>query len=109
MIKKDKVVAKINELRKKARDLYGYSQFDAAYGEVLKALDTIEVKEIDLDEELSRLDQKIKDFLTTEEFEKDSAIYGHYWAIAKYAFLLGLEKQGEKKLEEKIANNGKIQ
>ena len=44
LIDKDKVVAEINELQKKARDLYGCSQFDTAYANVLKAIDTIEVK-----------------------------------------------------------------
>ena len=31
--------------------------------------------------------------VTNDEFEKDSAIAGHYWAIAKHAFLLGLKAQ----------------
>ena len=47
----------------------------------------------DLEKLLSDLDRKIKDFVTTEEFEKDSAIAGNYWAIAKHAFLLGLKTQ----------------
>ena len=47
----------------------------------------------DLEKVLSDLDREIKDFVTTEEFEKDSAMYGHYWAIAKHGFLLGLQAQ----------------
>jgi len=50
----------------------------------------------DLEKALSDLDREIKDFVTTDEFERDSAIAGHYWAIAKHAFLLGLKvKKGE--------------
>lgn len=49
----------------------------------------------DLEKALSDLDREIKDFVTTDEFEKDSATAGHYWAIAKHAFLLGLKTKGE--------------
>ena len=50
----------------------------------------------DLEKALSDLDKDIKEFVTTDEFEKDSAIAGYYWAIAKHAFLLGLKvKKGE--------------
>lgn len=50
----------------------------------------------DLEKALSDLDKDIKEFVTTDEFEKDSAIAGHYWVIAKHAFLLGLKvKKGE--------------
>lgn len=59
--------------------------------ELLDFINTLEVKELDLEEALSDLDKEIKEFVTTEEFEKDSAIAGHYWAIAKHAFLLGLK------------------
>lgn len=48
-------------------------------------------EKFDLEKALSDLDREIKDFVTTDEFEKDSAIVGHYWAIAKHAFLLGLQ------------------
>lgn len=67
----------------------------SAYQSFLHFLDTLEVKEANLDELLSNLDKDIKEFVTTEEFEKDSATYGHYWAIAKYAFLLGLKARGK--------------
>ena len=50
-------------------------------------------EKLDLEKALSDLDREIKDFVTTDEFEKDSAIAGHYWAIAKHAFLLGLKAQ----------------
>ena len=52
-------------------------------------------EKLDLEKALSDLDREIKDFVTTDEFEKDSAIAGHYWAIAKHAFLLGLKAQKE--------------
>ena len=55
----------------------------------------IEPKGVELDELLSNLDKEIKDFITTDEFDRDSAIGGHYWAIAKHAFLLGV-KHGKK-------------
>ena len=61
-----------------------------ALREILRFLDTSEVKEVDLEKTLSDLDKDIKEFITTEEFERDSAYCGHYWAIAKHAFLLGL-------------------
>ena len=52
-------------------------------------------KKVDLEKALSDLDREIKDFVTSDEFEKDSVIAGHYWAIAKHAFLLGLKAQKE--------------
>lgn len=54
-------------------------------------IDTFEVKEVDLDKALSDLDKDIKEFVTTEEFERESETSGHYWTIAKHAFLLGLK------------------
>lgn len=59
--------------------------------ESLFHFNTPEVKEVNLEKVLSDLDKDIKEFVTTEEFEKDSTIAGHYWAIAKHAFLLGLK------------------
>ena len=51
----------------------------------------------DLEKALSDLDKDIKEFVTTEEFENESAIAGHYWAIAKHAFYLGLKYRKENK------------
>jgi hypothetical protein len=56
-------------------------------------LDTLEIKEVSLDDALSSLDEDIKEFITTKEFENESALSGRYWAIAKHAFLLGLKAQ----------------
>ena len=53
--------------------------------------DELEFIYSDKKEENFDLDKDIKEFVTTDEFEKDSAIAGHYWAIAKHAFLLGLK------------------
>ena len=64
-----------------------------AYRTILSFLDSLEVKEADLEKALSNLDKDIKEFVTTEEFENESATAGHYWAIAKHAFLLGLKAQ----------------
>ena len=60
----------------------------------------IEPKNVELDELLSDLDKEMKDFITTDEFDRDSAIGGHYWAIAKHAFLLGV-KHGNKSFSSK--------
>jgi len=56
-------------------------------------IDTTEMKKLDLDKALSELDKDIKEFVTTEEFENESTTAGHYWVIAKHAFLLGLKAQ----------------
>ena len=62
-------------------------------GKILVILNTLEVKEVDLEKALSDLDKDIKEFVTTEEFENESTTAGHYWVIAKHAFLLGLKAQ----------------
>lgn len=96
LIDKDEIVREIEKRIKETKSMQPkFDQFWAgqisAFKGVLKILDTLEVEEVDLEKELSNLDKKIKDFITTDEFEKDSLICGHYWAIAKYAFLLGLK------------------
>ena len=48
-IDKDALVAEIKRLKQKARELYGCSQFDTAYNNVLKSIDTLEVKEVNLE------------------------------------------------------------
>ena len=60
---------------------------------ILSLINTLEVKEVDLEKALSDLDKDIKEFVTTEEFENESTTAGHYWVIAKHAFLLGLKAQ----------------
>lgn len=52
-----------------------------------------EHSKVDLEKALSDLDKDMKEFVTTEEFERESETCGHYWAIAKHAFLLGLKTQ----------------
>ena len=96
LIDKDKIVKEIKKRIKETKSMQPkFDQFWAgqisAFKGVLKILDTFEEKEVDLDELLSNLDKDIKEFVTTEEFEKDSAMYGHYWAIAKHSFELGLK------------------
>ena len=95
-----KIVAEIekcyNECLKRAKfiDSDYWNAKAEAYRNVLAILDdTIEVKEVDLKKLLSDLDRHIKEFVATEEFERESTIAGHYWVIAKYAFLLGLKAQ----------------
>lgn len=58
--------------------------------EILNLINALEAKEVDLEEALSNLDKDIKEFVATEEFENESTTKGHYWVIAKHAFLLGL-------------------
>lgn len=65
------------------------------YNSILSFINTLETKEVNLEEALSKLDVDIKEFVTTEEFEKESKMCGHYWAIAKHAFLLGIKAQNE--------------
>ena len=48
-IDKDALVAEIKRLRDTAFELYGCSQFGSAYNNVLKSIDTLEVKEVDLE------------------------------------------------------------
>ena len=100
LIDKDKIVKEIKKRIKETKSMQPkFDQFWAgqisAFKGVLKILDTFEEKEVDLDELLSNLDKDIKEFVTTEEFEKDSAMYGHYWAIAKHSFELGLKAKGK--------------
>ena len=75
----------------------GYNEYHQGlkdgYSDILSFLDALKVKEVDLEKALSDLDKDIKEFVTTEEFENESATAGHYWAIAKHAFLLGLKAQ----------------
>ena len=68
---------------------FGKGKLEGLEG-IVDFLNTLEVKEVDLEKALSNLDKDIKEFVTTEEFENESATAGHYWAIAKHAFLLGL-------------------
>lgn len=100
LIDKDKVVMKINNWIKDARRRYTLSKVQFSLSDrieslenLLSFLDTIETKEVDLEKALSDLDKDIKEFVTTEEFERESETCGHYWAIAKHAFLLGLKAQ----------------
>ena len=45
-IDKNALVAEIKRLSQKAKELYGYSQFNTAYDNVLKSIDILEVKEV---------------------------------------------------------------
>ena len=102
LIDKSDLIAEIEKRIKKYASIgVGNSmELDALYGakckalmEILSFLDTIETKEVDLEKALSDLDKDMKEFVTTEEFERESETCGHYWAIAKHAFLLGLKIQ----------------
>lgn len=91
-IKKSALVAEIEKRINFNVKLNAHSRLDECNA-ILSFVNNLEVKEVDLEKALSDLDREIKDFVTTDEFEKDSAIGGHYWAIAKHAFLFGLKTQ----------------
>ena len=100
-ISKSALVAELKRLQDALQDpaMKRESMQDYAHGgnkivnEIRSFLNTLKTKEVDLEKALSDLDKDIKEFITTEEFERESETYGHYWAIAKHAFLLGLEAQ----------------
>lgn len=83
-IELDALVAEIKRLRDKAFELYGCSQFDSAYNKVLKSIDTLEVKEVDLDEET--LHSELRKIYTSIYDSKDIK-------SAKHFFKLGLKAQ----------------
>ena len=92
LIDKDALVAEINRLDA----LYHTSKSlsgDLFIQGLFCFIDTLETKEVDLEEALSDLDKDIKEFVTTEEFENESTTAGHYWVIAKHAISLGLKAQ----------------
>ena len=104
-IDKDALVAEIERLKECNRKICG-GNFDflkksypkhyystEIYNDILSFLNTLEIKEVDLGKALSDLDKDIKEFVTTEEFERESITAGRYWVIAKHAFLLGLKAQ----------------
>ena len=86
LIDKSKVVAEIKRLRERAMDLYGYSQFDIAYENVLKVIDSFEVKEVNLKKEI---DKWIDDTAITHEDCSISDVI----STAKHFFELGLKAQ----------------
>lgn len=45
-ISKSALIAEIKRLSQKAKELYGYSQFNSAYDNVLESIKTLEVKEV---------------------------------------------------------------
>jgi len=95
LIDKDKVVAEINKLQKKARDLYGCSQFDTAYDNVLEAIDTLEEADVDIEKKAEEdwntifpLGYGDTTFLTLNHKE--------FMAFVKHYYELGLKvKKGE--------------
>lgn len=94
LIDKDIVIEKINELKKRARELYGCSQFDTAYNKVLESINTIEeVSQVDLEKELEVIDNTLFDldgvavqgatkYITVDDVKE----------IAKHFYELGLSK-----------------
>ena len=95
----DAVIAELKRRQKKNVLNEGAFEEDIDIIHYLESLKTKEVN-VELDELLSDLDKEIKDFITTDEFDRESAIGGHYWAIAKHAFLLGI-RHGNKSFNSK--------
>jgi len=99
-ISKDALKAEIKKLSQKAKELYGYSQFNTAYDNVLSILDTLEVKEVDLEKELENLIEKEKAFVTDDREVKyyNGDSFNHIYElefIAKYFFEIGIKSKGE--------------
>lgn len=96
LISKSALVAEIKKLSQKAIELYGYSQFNTAYNNVLSILDTLEVKEVDLEEEIKRFT------MSKELYEADSVIK----AVAKHFFELGLKAQKMTQEDKEFKSKG---
>jgi len=101
LIDKSAVIAEIKKLRKRARELYGCSQFNTAYDNVLESIDTIETKEVDFERELSYyVSNGIHRFFPNVDDDyckMESFIWQDYVIeTAKHFFELGLKtKKGE--------------
>ncbi len=94
-IKKSALVAEIKRLRERAYELYGYSQFDTAYNNVLESIDTLEVKEMDLEKELD-YDDYMSFFKEHPEYNNGDWGFDECWVFAQYCYKLGLKaQQGE--------------
>lgn len=98
LIDKSALLSEIKRLRERTIDLYGYSQFDTAYENVLKTIDALEAKEVDLEEELKSLIEKEKAFVTDNREVKyyNGDSFNHIYElefIAKHFFELGLKVQ----------------
>lgn len=103
LIDKAAVVVKIKKLRQKAMELYGFSQFNTAYNNVLESIDTIETKEVDLDESarhyllhehISPLNEVLHQADIKVEMQYHKDIKNAY----KAGFELGLKYRKESKL-----------
>lgn len=83
------LVAEIKRLRDRAYELYGCSQFDTAYNNVLKSIDTLEVKEVGID--IPNID---------DLFEEDGIDPASKEAkVFKECYYMALERLKEKKGE----------
>ena len=81
-IDKSALVTEIKRLSQKAIELYGYSQFNTAYNNVLESIDALEVKEVDLNLEITLWLNAIPE-IRLDDVER----------LAKYFFELGLKAQ----------------
>ena len=91
-ISKDALKAEIKKLSQKAKELYGYSQFNTAYDNVLSILDTLEVKEVDLEKELD-YDDYMTFFKEHPEYSNGDWGFEETWVFAQYCYKLGLKAQ----------------
>ena len=97
-IDKETLVAEIKSLYQKAIELYGYSQFNTAYNNVLESIDTLEVKEVDLEKELNDFIEQQKAFVNDDRVVEynNGDTFNHIYDllnIAKHFFKLGLNAQ----------------
>lgn len=72
-ISKDALVAEIKRLKDRAYELYGCSQFDTAYNNVLKSISSLEVKEVDI----TKMADEYYDALMKETDWMDEGTMGH--------------------------------
>ena len=105
LIDKSALVAEIKRLNQKARELYGYSQFNDAYNNVLESINTLEVKEVDLEKEIIHYfegwgNNEIHSFAMMQD--GTSVGIDECIDIAKHFFELGLKSRKEDKVLQQL-------
>ena len=102
-IDKNALVAEIKRLRDRAYELYGCSQFDTAYNNVLKSIATLEYKEVDLDFQhfVKELAEVYALPASIVENTKENPLNWEY-AIAKHFYELGMAVDNKAQKGEKV-------
>jgi len=95
LIDKEKVVVEIKRLRQKATELYGYSQLNSAYNNVLESLDNFETKEVDLEKEIYDAEKRFGDIDEMGGY-RILIFDDEFRDILRHFFELGLKAKNEK-------------